>query len=67
MRDWLKKERTDRGLTMAEMAEKLSLSESYYLRIENGERQKKMDLLLVRKLATALDISVEEIIAKEET
>lgn len=65
MRDWLKKERTDRGLTMAEMAAKLSLSESYYLRIENGERQKKMDLLLVRKLATALDISVEEIIAKE--
>lgn len=67
MRDWLKKERTDRGLTMAEMAAKLSLSESYYLRIENGERQKKMDLLLVRKLATALDISVEEIIAKEGT
>jgi len=67
LRDWLKKERTDRGLTMAEMAAKLSLSESYYLRIENGERQKKMDLLLVRKLATALDISVEEIIAKEGT
>lgn len=67
MRDWLKKERTDRGLTMAEMAKKLDLTESYYSRIEGGERQKKMDLLLVRKLASALDIPIEDIIRKEAT
>lgn len=65
LRDWLKKERTDRGLTMAEMAKKLDLTESYYSRIESGERQKRMDLLLVRKLASALGTSAEEIIAKE--
>lgn len=52
---------------MAEMAKKLDLTESYYSRIESGERQKKMDLLLVRKLASALGISVEKIIAKEES
>ena len=50
---------------MAEMAKKLDLTESYYSRIEGGERQKKMDLLLVRKLASALDIPIEDIIRKE--
>ena len=52
-------------MTMAEMAKRLDLSESYYSKIESGDRQRKMDIRLVSKLCKILDISIEEIIAKE--
>lgn len=65
MREWLKTKRTEKGLTMAQMAEKLSITESYYSYIEAGERQKKMDVSLVGKLSAALDIPVEEIFRQE--
>ena len=67
MRDWLKEKRTEQGMTMAEMAKQLDLSESYYSKIESGDRQRKMDIRLVSKLHKILDISIEEIIAKEGT
>lgn len=67
MRDWLKEKRTERGMTMAEMAKRLDLSESYYSKIESGDRQRKMDIRLVSKLCKILDISIEEIISKEGT
>lgn len=65
MREWLKAKRTEKGLTMAQMAEKLSITESYYSYIEAGERQKKMDVSLVGKLSAALDIPVEEVFRQE--
>lgn len=65
MRDWLRTARTEKGLTMGEMAKAIGISETYYSRIENGERQRKMDIRLVSKLCKILDISIEEIIAKE--
>ncbi len=67
MRDWLKDKRTEKGLTMDELAKAIGISESYYKRIENGERQRKMDIRLALKLCKILDISIEEIIAKEGT
>ena len=67
MRDWLKEKRTEKGLTMDELAKAIGISESYYKRIENGERQRKMDIRLALKLCKILDISIEEIIAKEGT
>jgi transcriptional regulator with XRE-family HTH domain len=67
MRDWLKGKRTEKGMTMAEMAKRLDLSESYYSKIESGDRQRKMDIRLVSKLCKILDISIEEIISKEGT
>lgn len=67
MRDWLKEKRTEKGMTMAEMAKRLDLSESYYSKIESGDRQRKMDIRLVSKLCKILDISIEEIITKEGT
>lgn len=54
MREWLKTLRKDNNLTAAEMADKLGISESYYSLIENGERQKKMDIVLVTRIAEAL-------------
>lgn len=66
MREWLKKARSEKGLTMKEMANKLGISESYYSLIENGERQKKMDLLLMSGLSAALNIPIAKI-AKAES
>lgn len=65
LRDWLKEKRTAKGLTMAAMAEKLDLTESYYSLIEAGKRQQKMDIVLVGKLSAVLSIPVAEIVELE--
>ena len=65
MRDWLKEKRKEKGMTAKEVSDKLNISESYYSYIESGERQKKMDVTLVQKLSTVLDIPVEEIVTAE--
>lgn len=65
MRDWLKESRREKGYTMAQMAEKLGITESYYSLIEAGDRQKKMDVILAGKLAEALGISVQQIAEME--
>lgn len=61
MREWLKTARVEKNLTMKEMGVKLGISESYYCSIENGIRQKKMDLGLVAALASILEIPMEAI------
>jgi len=63
MREWLKKLRTDSGLTMKEMGEKLGISESYYCAIEIGDRQKRMDLKLASGIAGIFGISVDQVVA----
>lgn len=60
-RDWLKEKRIESGFTMAQMASKLDITESYYSMIEAGERQKKMDIALVAKLSTIFGIPVSMI------
>lgn len=62
MREWLRNLRIEKNLTMKAMAEKLGISESYYCAIENGERQKKMDMLLASGLATILEVPVFRIV-----
>ena len=47
------------------MAKKTEMSESYYALIENGKRQKKMDVTLVAKLSAVFGIPVTEIIELE--
>ena len=66
LREWLKKSRKDKGITMLDMAEKLGISESYYCLIENGERQKRMDISLLIKLADALEMPITEVVRLEE-
>lgn len=61
MREWLKTARVEKNLTMKEMGVKLGISESYYCSIENGIRQKKMDLGLVAALASILEVPMEAI------
>ena len=65
MRGWLKELREKNNLTMKEMGEKLSISESYYCAIENGTRQKKMDVTLITGLSLALDVPMTQILELE--
>lgn len=61
MRDWLKNLRSEKKMTMKEVGKHLGISESYYCAIENGERQKKMDMMVVSGLASAFGVSVADI------
>ena len=65
MREWLKKLRTDKGLSMKEMGKMLDISESYYCTIEKGERQKRMDMVLVAGLAAIFEIPITAIVEYE--
>ncbi len=59
----LKELRTRKGLTQAEVAEKLNLSRASYTNIENGKRG--MEASQIAKLSEILDCSADEIIGKE--
>lgn len=65
MREWLRSLRTAKNMTMKEIGEKLGISESYYCAIENGERQKRMDMMVVSGLAAAFDVPVADIVRME--
>lgn len=67
MRDWLFDNRKKLGLTQAQMAEKLDVSESYYSYIENGERQKNMDITLISRLAVIFHLTAQQIVELEES
>ena len=61
MRDWMKEKRVGSGFTMAQMASKLDITESYYSMIEAGDRQKKMDVALASKLSVVFDMPLKMI------
>lgn len=67
MRDWLKENRTALGYTMAQMAEKLDITESYYSMIEAGDRQKKMDIAIASQLSAILGVPLTQIIEMERS
>lgn len=67
MRDWLLNARKERELTQLDVAKRLDISEAYFNYIENGERQKKMDIALASKLSVILDIPLAEIIEFEKS
>ena len=66
MRDWLRKCREKNGITQAQMAKKLDITESYYSYIESGDRQKRMDITLVSKLSAIFDLPIQQIVEFEE-
>lgn len=61
MREWLKQKRTEQNLTMAEMAEKIGITESYYSMIEADKRQRSMNFALVSKLSAIFGMSLEQV------
>lgn len=66
LRDYLKKLRKDKHLTQQNVADSLGISATYYLYIENGERQKDLDLSIVMKLSELFDVTVEWIAEREK-
>ena len=65
MREWLREMRTKSGITQGKMAEELHITQSYYSMIEDGERQKKLDLTLAAKLAVIFSVPIEQIVQLE--
>ena len=65
MRDWMKNLRDERHLTMKDVSQKLGISESYYCAIENGSRQKKMDMVLISGLASIFEVPLSAIFEYE--
>ena len=65
MRKWLKDLRIEKNLSMKELGSRLGISESYYCEIENGNRQKKMDVTLIAGLSIALEVPMTRILELE--
>lgn len=66
IRELRKQHKMNKGYTMKDMGEKLGISESYYCAIENGDRQKRMDMLIASGLATIFSIPVAKIVSFEK-
>lgn len=56
MREWMKEVRTEKGLTQAELARRLGMSEAMYSRIEAGLRKKDVGVDFIIKLSEAIGI-----------
>ena len=65
MREYLKAMRSERGLTLQNIADKLGITKQYYRLIENGERQKNMDITLACKIADGMGVSLADIVENE--
>ena len=65
MRSYLVTLRKGKNYTQRQTAEKLDISESYYNQIENGERQKRMDISLISRLSVVFDVPITTIINYE--
>lgn len=65
MREWLKNARDKKGLSQRETARRLEIGQQYYSGIENGTRQKELQLLMAVRLSELLQIPLREIIEAE--
>lgn len=65
MREYLKDMRQKHKMSMQEVADAIGISRQYYEMIENGKRQKRMDITLISALAKAFSVSPEVILDNE--
>ena len=65
LRKWLKDLRAKNKLTQQDMAKKLSIAQQYYSCIEKGERQKDLNLSIVKKISGIFGVSIEWIAEQE--
>lgn len=65
MRNYLRALRKNKNLSQCQVSDVIGISQQHYSLIENGDRQKKMDIELIQKLANVFNVSVEYIIAQE--
>lgn len=66
MREWLKNLRESKQMTQQSVADLLGISKQYYQLIEAHERQKKMDITLITKIADIFNVSLNEIVQQEK-
>ena len=66
VREYLKKLRLKKKMTKQAVADFLGISQNYYTYIENGERQKSLDLVYASKLAELFNVSVDWIAKQEQ-
>ena len=52
-------------MTQEDVAKEIGISRAYYVRIENGERQKDLDLSIAVKLSELFGVSVDWIVEQE--
>ena len=67
MREWLLNARKESGKTQVEVARELDITEAYYSFIENGQRQKKMEITLATKLSAIFGIPLQKIAEFEKS
>ena len=66
MREYLVKLRTKQNESQQDVADSIGISRQYYSMIESGERQKRMDIVLISSLARHFGISEAEIVKLEQ-
>lgn len=66
MREYLEVMRKAKGMTQKEVAEAVGISQAYYNQIENGKRGGRMMIDIFAKLASALGLSLGEMMAAEQ-
>lgn len=65
MREYLRKLREEKGLTIRAAADAVGVSKSYYGMIEAGQRQGKMDITLASKIAGLFGVTLDYIMSAE--
>ena len=66
MRTYLVNLRSQRNESQQDVADALGISRQYYAMIESGERQKRMDIVLLSAIAKHFEVPVYEIVAHEQ-
>lgn len=57
--------RNKKGLTQLDISKSMGISESYYNLIEQGQRQKNMNIVILYGLSKALKVPVNILVDKE--
>lgn len=66
MRRWMKEMREKKGLTLKQAGSEIGVSESYYKLIEDGARQKRLDMSMAERIGKLFDLSLAKISQLEE-
>lgn len=66
LREYLVELREKRNESQQDVAAALGISRQYYCMIENGDRQKRMDVTLIAGIANHFGVPVTEIVSFEQ-
>lgn len=65
MRKWLKDMRAKEGLSQSDFAKRVGVTPGYCCEIESGSRQRDMTYSMMERLASALNVPVQEVVNAE--